>query len=297
MALLKLQCSGEGDQWALICQPAIMMMSTNQSKSCFTQPCPFLTSVAMPHRSRTPSQNRHQAGGIVTICWHWFAPTLATGPKSFYTEQTDFSPTAALDPTHPHHALLLRDIDAVATQLQRLHCAGVPVLWRPLHEAEGGWFWWGRGGAGPFRQLWRLLHERLTGHHGLRNLVWVFTSEGDGSGSHRWYPGDGVVDVVATDVYSKVRDGYVGMCVLGCVCLRGGSGGVDVVANCITIIITIITIIIIIIIIILIILIIILILILIILIIIIILLLLLLLLIIIIIIMKCTSNHTGGLAR
>lgn len=148
--------------------------------------------------------DRHRSGGIVTICWHWFAPTQATGPKSFYTDQTTFDPAPALDLAHAHHALLLRDIDAVAAQLLRLQQAGVPVLWRPLHEAEGGWFWWGRRGGDVYRRLWRLVYERLTLHHGLRNLLWVYTSEGNGDASHAWYPGDAMVDIIATDVYGPV---------------------------------------------------------------------------------------------
>lgn len=96
----------------------------------------------------------------------------------------------------------------IAIQLGKLQVAGVPVLWRPLHEAEGGWFWWGRAGSGVFVQLWRMLYARLVEHHGLRNLVWVYTSAGDCCTSHAWYPGDHVVDVIATDAYGK----QVGFC-------------------------------------------------------------------------------------
>ncbi len=44
---------------------------------------------------------------------------------------------------------MVRDIDAIASLLKRLQDHGVTVLWRPLHEAAGGWFWWGAGGPGP----------------------------------------------------------------------------------------------------------------------------------------------------
>ena len=94
-------------------------------------------------------------------------------------------------------------MDVIAVQLQRLSDAHVTVLWRPLHEAEGGWFWWGAKGPGPFKQLWRLMHDRLTNVHHLHNLIWV-----DCSGLNPdWYPGDAYVDVVGVDAYpSDVTD-------------------------------------------------------------------------------------------
>ncbi|NUT48392.1 MAG: beta-mannanase [Saccharothrix sp.] len=147
-------------------------------------------------------------GGVVTLAWHWNAPSgLIDQPgkewwRGFYTDATTFDLAAALaDPTSTDYRLLIRDMDAIAVQLKRLADAKVPVLWRPLHEAEGGWFWWGAKGPGPAKQLYRLLHDRLVGHHGLHNLVWVWNSV-----SPDWYPGDDVVDVVSMDSYPPQGD-------------------------------------------------------------------------------------------
>ncbi|QFZ21642.1 glycosyl hydrolase [Saccharothrix syringae] len=147
-------------------------------------------------------------GGVVTLAWHWNAPSgLVDQPgkewwRGFYTDATTFDLAAALaDPTSTDYKLLIRDVDAIAVQLKRLADAKVPVLWRPLHEAEGGWFWWGAKGPGPAKQLYRLLHDRLVGHHGLHNLIWVWNSV-----APEWYPGDDVVDVVSTDSYPPVGD-------------------------------------------------------------------------------------------
>ena len=160
-----------------------------------------------------------KAGRIITLCWHWNAPTdlidaMITGKdgksvnalwyKGFYTNATTFDVQKALDnPASPEHALLLRDIDAIAVPLQKLSDANIPVLWRPLHEAEGGWFWWGAKGPEPFKQLWRLMFDRLTKFHHLHNLIWV-----DCSGLNSdWYPGGDVVDIVGIDEYpSDVGD-------------------------------------------------------------------------------------------
>lgn len=92
-------------------------------------------------------------GGIVTFVWHWGAPTglydTAEQPwwSGFYTRATDFNiETALADTTNANYTLIIKDIDTIAAQLKKLNDAGVPVLWRPLHEAEGGWFWWGAKG-------------------------------------------------------------------------------------------------------------------------------------------------------
>lgn len=62
--------------------------------------------------------------------------------SGFYTRATDFNVATALaDTTNANYTLILRDIDAIAVQLKRFEDASVPVLFRVLHEAEGGWFW------------------------------------------------------------------------------------------------------------------------------------------------------------
>jgi len=142
-------------------------------------------------------------GQVQALCWHWNAPTnLINLPgqewwRAFYTDSTTFDLAAALANTNStEYAMVLRDMDAIAAQLKKFSSNNIPVLWRPLHEAEGGWFWWGAKGPEPFKQLWRLLYQRLTTHHGLHNLIWVLTSE-----NPAWYPGDDVVDVVGVDAY------------------------------------------------------------------------------------------------
>ncbi|HEY6565060.1 MAG TPA: glycosyl hydrolase, partial [Pirellulaceae bacterium] len=140
---------------------------------------------------------------------HWNAPSgLLNTPghewwRGFYTDSTTFDIQAALaDPTSTDYSLLLRDIDAIAVELQKIELAKVPGLWRPFHEAQGGWFWWGARGAEPFKQLWNLMYDRLTNTHDLHNLIWVYTSS-TAEGPHLdWYPGDDVVDIVGADVYT-----------------------------------------------------------------------------------------------
>ena len=146
----------------------------------------------------------HEMGGIVTFCWHWIIPDTLdiSGENSrwnakMYTKDLPFTLNEILaDKESSLYKKLLSDIDAVAAELKTLEAAGVPVLWRPLHEAAGTWFWWGSGGAEGYKELYNLLYTRLTETHELNNLIWVFNAQ-----KSDWYPGDSVVDIVADDPY------------------------------------------------------------------------------------------------
>lgn len=150
----------------------------------------------------------NNAGGIVTICWHWGAPSryIKDGKDSngnpmwwggFYTDHVNMDFAAVMNKTDKAgYDLLMSDIDAIAVQLAKLRDAGVPVLFRPLHEASGGWFWWGSGGADAYKKLWRTMYDKLTNEYGLNNLIWVYNGQ-----DKAWYPGDEYVDIIGEDIY------------------------------------------------------------------------------------------------
>jgi mannan endo-1,4-beta-mannosidase len=140
-------------------------------------------------------------GGLVTFSWHWVAP--AGG--HFYTDLTNFDVTRAVTPGTSENQFILADIDRIAAKLQVLQDAGVPVLWRPLHEAEGGWFWWGANGPAPCVQLYHIMYDRLTNYHHIDNLLWVWTSY-TSPASPSWYPGNQYVDIVGYDNYPEPGD-------------------------------------------------------------------------------------------
>jgi mannan endo-1,4-beta-mannosidase len=138
-----------------------------------------------------------QRNGIVEFCWHWRAPM---NEPSFYVKETTFDIKRAVTEGTPEHTAMLHDLDLIADELEVLRDAHVPVLWRPLHEANGRWFWWGAGGPEPFKQLWRQMFEVFTVKHHLNNLIWVF-SPGAETDLADWYPGDAYVDIVGQDHY------------------------------------------------------------------------------------------------
>ncbi|HEY4417390.1 MAG TPA: glycosyl hydrolase [Verrucomicrobiae bacterium] len=138
--------------------------------------------------------NRH---GIVELCCHWRAPMAA---PEFYTKDTTFDISRAVIAGTDEYAATERDLDVLAEQLEILRDAHIPVLWRPLHEPNGRWFWWGAGGPEPFKKLWRMMFENFTVKHHLNNLIWIF-SPGAETDLAAWYPGDAYVDIIGQDHY------------------------------------------------------------------------------------------------
>jgi mannan endo-1,4-beta-mannosidase len=151
-------------------------------------------------------------GGIVTCCWHWNAPFNLKDTvgnewwSGFYTRATTFDPTIAMkDDKSKEYKAIIHDMDVIAGQLRVLRDANVPVLWRPFHEAEGKWFWWGAYGPETCKWLYRLMFDRFTKYHSLDNLIWVWTEQ-DTPTHLDWYPGDAYVDIVSADIYLADRN-------------------------------------------------------------------------------------------
>jgi len=138
-----------------------------------------------------------EMGGIVSICWHWGTPPDGVGYES---SKGTINLSEALDEDTVLHRGMIAQMDRAALELKKLQAAGVPVLWRPFHEFDGAWFWWGKGGPEQFKRLWRLMYDQYTHHHQLNNLIWVLGYSGEIKNG--WYPGDRYVDIAGADTYA-----------------------------------------------------------------------------------------------
>jgi len=136
-----------------------------------------------------------ETNGIVSFCFHWFSP-IGGKDKSFYTRNTDFDPCQVLIEGTPERTAFFHDLNVIAVELQKFKDAQIPVLWRPLHESEGTWFWWGSKGPEVASQLYRLLYHYYVDVKQLDNLLWVWSCQ-----LKEGYPGDDYVDVVSWDIY------------------------------------------------------------------------------------------------
>lgn len=151
-----------------------------------------------------------QSSGLITMTWHWNVPKDIDKPnmgKAFYSDEiTNFSLQNAVTPGTKEYEVIIHDIDLIAIQLQRMEEAGVPVIWRPLHEASGSWFWWGgvsRDGSteDAYRKLWYIIFDRLENYHKLTNLIWVWNGQ-----NARLQVNPNTYDITGTDVYPSSQD-------------------------------------------------------------------------------------------
>lgn len=143
-------------------------------------------------------------GGIPHICWHT-GSDFASGYNESKSHNLDWD--KALTPGTAEYDKLLKAMDRAVPYLQQLEDAGVPVLWRPFHELDGGWFWWSKGGSESFVKLWQLMYSRYTDYWGLDNLIWLLGYSGNGGNMAAWYPGDEYVDLIGADSYSPGANG------------------------------------------------------------------------------------------
>ena len=192
-------------------------------------PTPESWSWKVNYNDISAAREQWNNNGLVSYMWHWNVPTSESAWKNgtekgdytgyaFYSDKTAFDIKEALKEGTWQNQFLMKDIEEVASYLKNLRDAGIPVIWRPLHEAagnynlysdNGAWFWWGKGGAEPCKQLWRLLYDQFTNVHGLNNLIWVWTVDatvGCEDQYNDWYPGDDVVDIVGVDIYENNTD-------------------------------------------------------------------------------------------
>ena len=174
--------------------------------------------------------------GIVSFMWHWRDPAAKAGQTgSFSASETGFripyDTVADMWKTESEeYKAIIKDLDVIAAELQKLQKHNIPVLWRPMHEAAGNlaagwpgacaWFWWGAGNksvkkadgtytvstnldecAECYVALWRLMYDYFTNEKGLQNLIWVWNGQ-----NTKFYPGSQYVDIIGNDIYASAGD-------------------------------------------------------------------------------------------
>ncbi len=161
--------------------------------------------------------------GIVTASWHINVPIdfdkYELGDevdwqkctyKNYQVSNSTFNTANAVKEGTKEYEYFQECMKDLAEQLTKLQDAGVPIILRPLHEAQGNegnysdgtaWFWWGDRGAEVYKELWKLLYNTLTEKYNLHNIIWEYNSY-NYANSDTWYPGDDYVDIVAYDKYN-----------------------------------------------------------------------------------------------
>ncbi len=166
-----------------------------------------------------------QKGGIVTLHYHWMKPGDPEG-SAWVSGARGTGPVdlaKAVTPGTAEHRAVMADLKVTADYLEQLADARVPVLWRPLHEIDGGWFWWtDHETPENTAALWRLMFDYFVNERELHNLIWVYNAahvshglkkrdaafEDEAAYRKRFYPGPQYVDIASIDTYANPKLGW-----------------------------------------------------------------------------------------
>ena len=186
---------------------------------------PFSPANWIDYSDITPAKEWFDRGGIISACWHWNVPnveggsevtcTPGDGTKQGNNWTTTFKPSNIFVEGSWENKVAKADLEEVAGYILLLQEQGIPVVWRPLHEAagntftqwkSGAWFWWGRDGGETYVRLWRYMFDFFK-QKGIRNLIWVWTAQAtsDADSDISFYPGDQYVDIVGKDIYNTTN--------------------------------------------------------------------------------------------
>ncbi|MFT3679897.1 MAG: glycosyl hydrolase [Ferruginibacter sp.] len=157
----------------------------------------------------------YNRGGITTVSWHFNNPASAGG---FYWVDTVSKPSVKLiipgGAYHDQYKAILQTIASLALSLKGNDGKTVPVIFRPYHEFDGDWFWWGKAHctAEEFKTLWRFTVGYLRDSLQVHNFIYAFSPDNRFATEEKFlerYPGDEWVDMLGMDNYGDFgRDGH-----------------------------------------------------------------------------------------
>lgn len=154
----------------------------------------------------------YNRGGVNTYCWHYWNPVTQ---GSFYWDQSPVEAVSKILPggTHNHiYKASLKEISDFAKSLVSADGKLVPVIFRPFHEFDGDWFWWGKAhcSVADYKSLFQFTVTYLRDSLGVHNFLYAWSPDKNFSSQFQYlerYPGDEYVDIVGTDNYGDLTTG------------------------------------------------------------------------------------------
>jgi mannan endo-1,4-beta-mannosidase len=158
------------------------------------------------------------SGGLVTLSWHADNP-FQEGYNCRWNsvankESINLDGLLKSAPNSEARTNYRTELNNIAKALQALKNAGVIVIWRPFHEMNAEWFWWGindysgkQTNAQAYKNLWKDMYNTFVDEYGLTNLIWVYSPSESATWKapiNAFFPGSDYVDLVGLDVYSPV---------------------------------------------------------------------------------------------
>ena len=149
---------------------------------------------------------QHSEGALITLTYHQASPVIGEPCDFKDGVQSKLTPEQykeLLTPGTKIYETWRGMIDKLAGMFSELQKRKIPVIFRPYHEMNGGWFWWsGTPGDSCCIKLYRQLFDYLTVKKGLTNIIWVWSPSSQKNNLMKdYYPGDKYVDIVGFDIY------------------------------------------------------------------------------------------------
>lgn len=153
-------------------------------------------------------------GGILSYASHFRNPTLSQ-TEEWQSDRGNIGGAQAwtdlITPGTEINTNMMFELERVAKVLKAFDDAGVPIIWRPMHEMNGGWFWWTPYqdykvmDAKYYVDFWKYIYNYFTVDCGLDNLIWHYSPSTNTSkaSSMYFYPGDEYCDILGVDWYTE----------------------------------------------------------------------------------------------
>jgi len=156
----------------------------------------------------------YERGGITTVSWHFLNPVSGGG---FYWVDSISKPAVKYiipgGSDHEKYRQILKTIGDFVTSIKSKDGTLVPMIFRPYHEFDGDWFWWGRSHCttDEFKTLWQFTVSYLRDTLGVHNFIYAFSPDNRFNSEEEYterYPGNDWVDMLGVDNYGDFgRDG------------------------------------------------------------------------------------------
>ncbi|WP_423148205.1 glycoside hydrolase family 26 protein [Rubrolithibacter danxiaensis] len=152
----------------------------------------------------------YNRGGIITAAWHFSNPLSDGG--FYWKDSVSFPAVRCLIPgggAHEKYKEILKEIADWAHTVKGADGKLVPVIFRPFHEFDGDWFWWGKSHCTKeeFVSLWRFTVSYLRDSLGVHNFIYAFSPDNRFQSEEEYlqrYPGNEWVDMVGIDNYGDM---------------------------------------------------------------------------------------------
>jgi len=154
-------------------------------------------------------EQTYKRGGVNTVSWHWDNPVTKGDAWDKTPAVKDILPGGA------QHAVLTANLDLLADFFNKCKSGStlIPIIFRPWHEHNGDWFWWGKGNCTEeeYIALWKFTVDYFKNKKNIHHLIYAFSPDrgriefSNGRADYMYgYPGDEIVDILGLDNYRDV---------------------------------------------------------------------------------------------